>query len=114
MIDKDATLVHHFFQMTETLGMSRIPASARQHDFQRIVQPFEYLAQLAYHRQLWFRKHVAIVRHRLMRQNRLHRAPSGLGTCVGGSFASAVGAYDPQALAGCNVEIQLVKTVALL
>jgi transposase-like protein len=44
---------------------------AHQHDFQRVVQPLEHLAQLDYHRQLGFHNHVVIIRHGLLRQNQL-------------------------------------------
>ncbi len=47
MINKNAALLHHFLQMAKTQWIGCIPPSANQHDFQRVVNPFENFAQVA-------------------------------------------------------------------
>ena len=43
-------LGNHFFQMAKAQRVRGVPTGTNQHHFQRIVQPLEHFAQLAYHR----------------------------------------------------------------
>ena len=44
VIDKDAVLLHHLFDVAPTQWTNCVPASTQLHDFQRTVRPLEYLA----------------------------------------------------------------------
>jgi hypothetical protein len=67
VIDLDTAPVHHFLNVAQTQWVCCVPASAHQHDFQWIVQPFEHLAQLAGHRRLACLDHAVIVGYGLLR-----------------------------------------------
>lgn len=61
VVNKNAALLHHFFQMPKAQGVSCVPTGAHQHHFQWIVQSLEYIAQLGDHRALGHILHTAIV-----------------------------------------------------
>ena len=44
VVNKDASFLHHRFNVAKAQRVCCVPASAHQHDFQRIVQPLENLA----------------------------------------------------------------------
>ena len=73
VLHEDATLLHHFFQMANALGVSCIKTGAYLHRFARIMQALEYPAQFANHRGFGHILHPAtFMRGCLLRQN--HRA----------------------------------------
>jgi len=67
VIHKDPALLHHLFQVPKAERRSCVPANARQHHFQRIVQPLGHLAQFGDHRRLGDRGHALFVRQGLLR-----------------------------------------------
>jgi hypothetical protein len=48
--NKNAALLHRFFQVSNAQRISCVPAGAHQHHLQWIVQSLEHLAQLGDHR----------------------------------------------------------------
>lgn len=70
VVDKYDALLHHFFQMTQAQRIGYVPANAGEHDFQRTVEPNEYLAQGAVDRTYTEIKHGLDCRLRFLQQNR--------------------------------------------
>lgn len=73
-LQRHRALGNYFFQMARTQRVGCIPTSAYQHHFQREVQSLEHVAKLTCHYHLGYRTHLGIVRHGLMRQQRLRQA----------------------------------------
>ena len=45
VVNQNATLLHHFFNLSQAQWVRHMPAHAGEHDFQRVVQKFEDLVQ---------------------------------------------------------------------
>jgi hypothetical protein len=43
MIDREAALPHHFFQVTIAESITQIPEYAEKHDFVPVMTPFEWI-----------------------------------------------------------------------
>ena len=69
MINKNASFLHHLFNVAQAQWVCCVSTGTHQHDFQWIVQTLEHFAQLAYHHHLRCRCHAVIVCHSLLRQN---------------------------------------------
>jgi hypothetical protein len=72
VVNENTALLHHFLDVTQTQWVGHVPPYARQHDFQRIVEPFEDLAQGAIDPTFTAIMHGADCRRSLLRQN-LHQ-----------------------------------------
>ena len=57
VVNENAALLHHFFDMSQAQRVRHIPAHAGQHDFQRAVKPMQKLVQGAVNKALAQIKH---------------------------------------------------------
>src|ERR1035437_8156997 len=69
VVNKNTALLHHFLHMSQTQRVGHVPAHASQHDFQRVVEPFEHLLQGAIDQTFAKIKHGRDCRLCLLRQN---------------------------------------------
>ena len=75
VINENASLLHHLLHMSQAQRIGNVPAYACEHDFQRVVQPFEDLAQSTGDETLAEIKHGPDCRLGLLRQNHAARHP---------------------------------------
>ncbi|CDH18609.1 hypothetical protein XBKQ1_1380002 [Xenorhabdus bovienii str. kraussei Quebec] len=76
MVDLNAALCHHFFEIAQTQGISEVPTNTLGNDIDRIMQTFERFSDKG-HRSGLAQKQGSLPDDRLMRQNR-KKTPAGL------------------------------------
>ena len=103
VVDGNTAFPHHLFNVTQAQRIGHVPSHARQHHFQRVVQPFENFASSAIDQTFTEIMHALNCRFCLLRQNLqnpkrrpakclLNRAKGGeLGSCRAGAAAAHAG-----------------------
>ena len=69
VVYENSALLHHLFDVPKAQRVRYVPAHASEHDLQRVVQPFEDLAQGAVDEALAEIEHGSDCRLRLLQQN---------------------------------------------
>ncbi len=69
VVNKNASLLHHFFHMSQAQWIGHVPAHTGQHHFQRVVKPLEDLTQGAVNQTFAEIKYDAECRLCVLRQN---------------------------------------------
>ena len=70
VVDGNTAFPHHLFNVTQAQRIGHVPSHARQHHFQRVVQPFENFASSAIDQTFTEIMHALDCRLCLQRQNR--------------------------------------------